>query len=260
MTTELVKASIPIPAVQPGDDLVVPLHRKRKPTTPNPLPGSVFGRLVVVSDWVSRGSGLGLYASVKCVCGTSLEVSKRNLTSGNTQSCGCLRSEGNRTTHGLTGSSTYASWQKMKRRCQSPTNNRYQYYGGRGITFCASWETFEGFLADMGQKPFTGASLERVDADGNYCKENCVWADAKTQNNNTHSNTLFEYKGVKYGLSALASLSGLNLRTLSSRLYQYKWSVERAVETPVLLPSESATLLPEEGLGAIRHKLYEKVQ
>lgn len=257
MSTEFVRVSMPMPASQEGDDLVVPLFKKKTPTIPNPPIGSMFGRLTVVSDWTSRGSGKGLFAVVRCVCGVEKEVAKLSLLRGNAKSCGCLRAEGNQTTHGQAGTSTYQSWQNMKKRCQSPTNNRYQYYGAKGISVCLEWETFEGFLKDMGQKPFLGASLERLDADGNYNKENCVWADAKTQNNNTHSNVLWEYRGKKYSLSALSELSGLKSSTLNSRLRIYKWSVERAVETPVLLPSESATLSAETGPAALSHKLYQ---
>lgn len=93
-----------------------------------------------------------------------------------------------RCTHGhskRTGSSpTYGTWLSMKRRCYKETNNRYQYYGGKGITVCESWVTsFNNFLADMGERP-EGCTLDRIDNTKGYCKENCVWSTKEKQANN----------------------------------------------------------------------------
>ena len=78
---------------------------------------------------------------------------------------------------------TYSSWSAMKTRCRNPKHNRYPLYGGRGITFDPAWDDFLVFLQDMGPRP-DGFSIDRIDPDGNYCKENCRWADYSTQNLN----------------------------------------------------------------------------
>jgi len=77
----------------------------------------------------------------------------------------------------------YTSWAAMKTRCTNPKHNRYKLYGGRGITFDPRWDDFLVFLADMGPRPHK-FSIDRIDPNGNYCKENCRWADYSTQNKN----------------------------------------------------------------------------
>ena len=80
-------------------------------------------------------------------------------------------------------SRTYQSWSQMRQRCSNPRATGYRHYGGRGITVCPEWDSFEQFLADMGERP-EGKSLERVDNDKNYCPENCCWATKPEQNDN----------------------------------------------------------------------------
>jgi hypothetical protein len=78
---------------------------------------------------------------------------------------------------------TYLSWQNMRQRCNNPNVPRWANYGGRGITVCARWNSFESFLADMGERP-EGKTLDRVDNDGNYEPGNCRWATSAEQMGN----------------------------------------------------------------------------
>lgn len=80
-------------------------------------------------------------------------------------------------------SPTYESWMCMRQRCGNPRNGQYHNYGGRGITICDRWRSFENFLADMGERP-EGKTLDRRDNDGNYEPENCGWATPKEQRAN----------------------------------------------------------------------------
>ena len=77
----------------------------------------------------------------------------------------------------------YSSWRSMRKRCMNPNNPNYHLYGGRGITICDRWDNFPNFIEDMGPKP-EGYTLERLDTNGNYEPDNCVWATLETQNRN----------------------------------------------------------------------------
>jgi len=85
--------------------------------------------------------------------------------------------------HRLSRSRVYEIWAGMLKRCDEPKHASYKYYGGRGISVCDRWRTFENFLADMGHPP-DGTSLDRIDNDGNYEPTNCRWATAAVQAKN----------------------------------------------------------------------------
>src|SRR5690606_2812880 len=106
------------------------------------------------------------------------------LRTGKTKSCGCLRIETNiskGTTHGHSGTRTYQAWLNMKSRCSNKKNISYENYGGRGISICDRWlNSFENFLEDMGECP-DNLTLERMDVNGNYEPNNCIWEDYSQQ-------------------------------------------------------------------------------
>ena len=189
--------------------------------------GERFGRLVVMSLAYIKGA---TYWNCICDCGNTVIVRRNGLTTGNTQSCGCLLHEAI-TTHGQHSSDHYKVWSDMIRRCENSNTVCYKDYGGRGIKVCERWHDIKKFIEDMGPRP-KGYEIDRIDNDGDYCKENCRWASRTEQNRNTRRNRLVTYKGKTQCLSVWEEELGMNRGTLQQRLDSGK-SVEEAITTPV---------------------------
>jgi hypothetical protein len=200
------------------------------------LVGCTFGRLKVVEFAGRRAKKAGkpkTYWKCLCECGSATEVEGGNLRSGSTKSCGCLRRSAlDKTTHGLSSHPLYYVWQGMLGRCTDPTDSRFPDYGGRGIDVCQRWQTAENFISDMGHRP-KGSSLERIDNDAGYSPENCIWADAKAQQNNKRTNYRVTVGSTTLTVQQWAEKMQISPYTLHSRLVKLKWSPERAVSAAV---------------------------
>lgn len=196
--------------------------------------GQRFGRLVVVSA-ADRKDG---YARWKCLCdcGATTEARTGDLKHGNTSSCGCLRREltGNiRRTHGLSKTSLHNTWELMRSRCSNPNNKCWQDYGGRGIKVCERWEnSFENFLADMGEKPFEGAQLDRIENDGDYSPDNCRWSTRKENGRNKRNTLFLTLNGLTLPLPVWAEKNNVSAKVLRSRKRR-GWSDEDILTKPI---------------------------
>lgn len=154
------------------------------------LTGVRFGNLVVISKSRKHQFPSGQIEILwlcKCDCGNEVEVFGRNLKTGNTKSCGCLR-ENLKTKHGLWGSKVYKCWDNMRSRCYNKNMTEYDCYGGRGIRVCDEWknnfQTFYDYVSKLPHFGEKGYSIDRINNDGNYEPSNVRWATAKEQANN----------------------------------------------------------------------------
>lgn len=193
------------------------------------ITGTRWGRLAVVS-YVGYGQYL-----CRCDCGVEKRAGGAALRSGMTTSCGCYAKEAtsNRSkTHGLSKTRMYQLWAGMKARCYRKTSPDYPQWGGRGISVCPQWrDSFEQFLADMGDRP-KGATLDRIDNDGNYEPGNCRWASRKEQNRNRRDNLQLTMNGETRCVNEWAEHLGIDASTFRARIRR-GWSIEKAAKVPI---------------------------
>jgi hypothetical protein len=121
-----------------------------------------------------------------------------------------------RRTHGLTHTREYRIWNNMKTRCLNPKTRCYHNYGGRGITICESWLSFDNFFSDMGMCP-DGLTLERKNTNLGYCKDNCEWATVRHQQNNRTNNFTITYLDQTLTASEWSRRTGIPMDTLKQR-------------------------------------------
>jgi hypothetical protein len=138
------------------------------------------------------------------------------------------------TRHGYTthtkAAPTYKSWDSMKARCLYPSSPKFATYGAIGISFVESWQKFENFLADMGERP-DGTTLDRIDNTKGYCKENCRWATRVEQQRNLRSNRLLTHNGITQCLTAWAECTEIKAACITSRLRR-GWPIDKALTVP----------------------------
>jgi hypothetical protein len=204
---------------------------KRAPIIPT---GTRFGRYVVLG--LAESKNRHPYYQVKCDCGTERDVSRSRLLDGSSTSCGCARDEAsskNWTIHGGSRTLTYSIWKGIIARCFNESNRGYKHYGGRGITMCDRWRnSFVEFLNDMGEKP-QGFTIERINVNGNYCKENCKWASYLEQGRNRRNNKKYTFMGKNVTVQEAIDMAGVNIRRVSvNQRLKNGMTIEEAVMTP----------------------------
>lgn len=196
------------------------------------LSGRRFGRLLVEERAGMKGTSVAWRCL--CLCGKRKDISSGALIAGRTLSCGCLGRQHRleaRTTHGATGSKEYRVWQKMLSRCTDTTNRRFKDYGGRGITVCTRWRSFENFLEDMGQRPSMEHTIDRINNEGNYEPSNCRWATRKEQARNTRRTRLVTFDGVTKPLAQWAEDTSIPYDLFYNR-WVMGWSLEEICRRP----------------------------
>lgn len=206
-----------------------------------------FGRLTVLA-FAGRNSRKLVEWECVCECGASgIVATSTALTGGHKLSCGCLGREvtaKRSRTHGMKDSPEYQSWRSMKQRCNNKNATGFRNYGGRGIKICERWlNSFESFFSDMGKRPEPPElhEIDRIDNDGDYCRENCRWATIKQQANNRRqgrrgvcrASRLVEFQGKEFILADLARQFNIPYQRVYQRLAK-GWDIQKALTTPVL--------------------------
>lgn len=135
--------------------------------------------------------------------------------------------------HGLSDSPEYGVWAGMKRRCYNSHEERFPRYGGRGIRVCNRWlNDFLLFLADMGPRPFPGATINRKNNDGDYEPGNCNWKTKKEQARNTSRNQMMTLNGQTKCMSEWAEELGIPVQRIWARKEKLGWNDEDALRLP----------------------------
>ncbi len=206
----------------------IPKNKKFKDIT-----GKQFGKLIVVG-YAGKNDKIH-YWICKCSCGGPLiKIRRYNLISGHTRSCGCLvREIFHPSIHGMTKTPEYCCWRTMRDRCLNPKCKFYIDYGGRGIKICDRWlESFENFYEDMGPRPSNKHSIDRIDNNGNYCKENCKWSTTIEQCNNRRTNRMIEFNNEIKTLVEWSRITEIPPRTIAYRILA-GWTIEESLTTKV---------------------------
>ena len=131
----------------------------------------------------------------------------------------------------------------MKQRCYDTKNSHYHLYGGRGIKICNRWlepKGFDNFMDDLGQRPSSNHSIDRINNDGDYSPENCRWSISKVQSRNKRNNINVTFKGETKCIADWIKETGLSYRTLKNRIkddgtvgddFDYKYSSKKLLIT-----------------------------
>ena len=184
------------------------------------IAGRRFGMLVAVSlcpsvlnkrtRWICR-----------CDCGAEKDIVTQSLIRGVTTSCGCAipnKTRDQHTTHGKSKSVDYSLWTTMLQRCSNKKHASYKDYGAKGISVCERWTKFENFASDMLPRPFEHASIERMDNNKGYSKENCEWIPLPDQALNKSTSRLLEINGEIKTVVEWSRQYGAEYGTVLSRL------------------------------------------
>lgn len=216
------------------------------------LTGKKYGHVTIVRYNGCKNGKHSMWIG-RCVCGNEKSYFTEALRNASDNfSCGCVP-KNHVEKHGMHKTTEYRSWLHMKGRCTNPNYHNFKYWGGRGIKVCDRWiDSFENFYEDMGPKPRKSYTIDRIDNDGDYCKENCRWASRKTQLRNSRHNKMITWNGETRCVNEWAEILNIHPKTLSVRIQ--RWDLERAMTEPVNAEESAGWAAHEKNLKTASEK------
>ena len=174
----------------------------------------------IISSWkILEKINSKQYKCLCTKCGSVHNIHIANIISG--KSTCCINCRGDKLKkHGLGKTRLYSIYHHIKERCFNKNNDSFHNYGGRGITVCPEWlgsfMNFYNWAIRSGYQD--NLSIDRIDVNGNYCPENCRWADYQMQAENTRRTHLIEFKGQKHSLMYWCKQLNLCYPTILGRI------------------------------------------
>ena len=188
------------------------------------LSGEKFGKITVL-ERIKKENSKRTFFKCLCDCGKEKIFQSSDLLRGKIKSCGCWKAEHMKKlgkehiTHGMTDSRLYHIWRGLRTRCNFYKSKDYINYGGRGITVCEEWEkdfmSFYNWAMSNGYRD--DLTIDRIDVNGNYCPENCRWADIATQSRNKRNTVNITINGETKCSTEWERILGICRRTIKKR-------------------------------------------
>ena len=186
------------------------------------ITGKKFSRLLVVGYSEKKTKANKRMVWCQCDCGSLKEQVAANIVSGMAKSCGCLVGESAKerfTKHGSRYHPMYHRYNAMMQRCYNRNSDEYHNYGARGIIVCDEWKnSIDRYIEDIGMPPFKSASIDRIDNEKGYFKENCRWATKKQQSINRRVVNLIDFNGKNMCISDWEKELGFGSRGIRGRI------------------------------------------
>jgi len=196
-----------------------------------------FGKLTVINrgeDYITpKGKKYPTWNCI-CECKNTINVLSSNLLNNTTNSCGCIKEEGNNTKHNKCYTKLYKIYKNIEQRCYNSNSKGFQYYGKRNIKMCEEWlnsfESFYNWAINNGYKQ--GLTIDRIEVNGNYEPSNCRWVTMKVQNYNRRTTHHLTFNNETHTLEEWSNITGIRTETLQSRLDR-KWDIEKVLTQPI---------------------------
>lgn len=209
------------------------------------ITGQRCGSLIAVEPTEKR-QGSSVIWRCKCeACGREdFLIPVGRFRKGKQKSCGCLTGQSisqTKKVHGMTYSPTWMSWNAMHQRCSLNRAVLFKNHSAKGISVCDEWSDFMKFYNDMGERP-AGMTLDRIDNEKGYFKENCRWATRYQQIINRSCTVYVEIFGINMPRAFWLGLTGTDISTFEQRR-ERGWSAALAAFSP---PKEKKYLIPEK--------------